>query len=49
MGQQEYIILTFQTLRFKVWEHPNLMVSTLTLKINFLFFYFCKNGIAYVT
>ena len=27
-----------QHLEFKVWEHPNLKVSTLTLKNQFLFF-----------
>ena len=33
----------FLTLGFKVWEHPNLNVSTLTLKDQFLknWYYFC--------
>ena len=31
----------FLTLEFKVWEHPNLNVSTLTLKDQFLKIWYC--------
>ena len=38
----ENIDLIIQHLEFKVWEHPNLKVSTLTLKIIFFkWHYFC--------
>ena len=43
MGLQDFQQLQghLQHLEFKVWEHPNLKVSTLTLKDRFLKNWYC--------
>ena len=51
MGLRDFqqLQLCLQHLEFNVWEHPNLKVSVLTLKDQFLFFVlFKKIGLASV-